>query len=327
LVSVIIPTIGRPVLLGKAVRSVLRQEVPPGWDLEVILGVSNPQVAGDVEAATALAGEDQRVRVALGPARGAAATRNAAIAEAGGSVFAFMDDDCQAQPGWLVAGLEAIESADLVQGTTRPEGDVPDHFHSVWVTPPSWLWETCNLVVRREWIERVGGFNEGWNEAGHQSNLFQFGEDVEIGWKMLRAGARLGTAPEALVHHAVVPRGYVGYLAYKAGIHRFPRLFRSTPEARRIFYRGYFVNQRHVALSVCAGLGLASLAARAAGRGSLSTALGLAAGATYLAPVGGELAKGHVDAAIEDLARRVPLETIEFACAVYGSIRWRRLLL
>ena len=314
-------------MLRAAVNSVVGQELPPGWQMELIVSVSDPRIQSDVDASISVAVTDSRIRVALSTGRGAAATRNAGIAEARGSVFAFMDDDCEAQPGWLVAGLAAIGSADLVQGATRPMTEVPRYHHSVWVSPPSWLWETCNLLVRRQFVERVGGFNETWNQAGRRGNLFQFGEDAEIGWKMVRAGARPNFAPDAVVYHAVVPRGHIGFLAYKAGIRRFPRLFRTTPEVRRVFYHGYFVNRRHVALTLCAALGLGSLVARKAHRDRASVALGASALVAYLAPAGPFVRRRDITGAVEELARQLPEETVEFVSALYGSIRWQRLLL
>lgn len=307
--------------------SVLRQEVPAGYALEVVIGVSDPSRRDDVATANAIAAREARVRVALGPGRGAAATRNAAVTVASGSLLAFIDDDCEAQPGWLNNSLEVLADADIVQGRTRPAADVPPYHHSISVDPPSWLWETCNLCIRRPWLERVGGFNENWNRAGRQGNLFQFGEDAELGWRMVRDGARPAFAPNAVVHHRVLPRTRAAYLAYKAGIRRFPQLLRSTPEVRRIFYLSYFVNSRHVVLTASTAAALLALAAPVAGRRRASRGLIFLAAAGLALPAWRQLAEGDVEGAVRLLAQQLPDDLVEFGGAVYGSMRWRRLLL
>jgi glycosyltransferase involved in cell wall biosynthesis len=324
LVSVVIPTLLRPDLLRKAVTSVLRQDLPAGWAVEVVIALSDPSSTSDVEAAADLA-RDPRVKVIPAPAPGAGAARNAGVAAAGGGALAFMDDDCEAQPGWLRAGLAALAQADLVQGRTAPAGEVPPFHHSLWVDPPSWLWESCNLFCSREAFERTSGFNIAWNAQGRLGN--QYGEDVEWGWAMIRGGARPGFARDALVHHEVVPRTFGGYLRYVSRMRVFPRLFRNTPEVRRIFYLGHFVDQRHVALTATAGMLAGAAATRAAGRQGLAGVMLGGAVATYLWPYRGMLISGRLRSAYSEFRFRGPKEAVEFAAVVYGSIRWRRILL
>ena len=92
-VSVIIPTTRRPLLVGRAVASVLAQTMA---DLEVIVVVDGP----NPETVAVLAGiADQRLRVILNdhPA-GAGAARNHGAAHACGAWFAFLDDDDEFLP-------------------------------------------------------------------------------------------------------------------------------------------------------------------------------------------------------------------------------------
>lgn len=324
LASVVIPTLRRPRLLTKAVASALAQDLAAGWEMEVVIAVSDPSSEDDVRAARALAA-DPRVRVALAPARGAGAARNAGVLAARGQAIAFIDDDCEAQPGWLREGLLALGEADLVQGRTAPATKLVGWDHSIRVDPPSWLWESCNLFCTREAFLRTDGFNPAWNAAGRMGH--QYGEDVEWGWAMVRQGARPGFAPGALVHHVVEARSFRGYLAYIARLRVFPRLIRTTPEVRRIFYRGYFVDQRHVALTGVAGLVVGSGTAGVAGARKLSLALLLAALVGYLWPYRRPLLRGRLRTVYGELRYRGPREATEFGAVVYGSIRWRRLLL
>lgn len=323
-VSVVIPTHHRPQGLRRAVSSALAQELPPGHQLEVVVVVSDGLAAADVAAAGELA-TDPRVLVVVSGRPGPAAARNAGMASAHGSWIALMDDDCIAETGWLLAGLEALAGADLAQGRTIPDGDVPRFHHSLWVDPPSYLWESCNLFVRREAVDRMGGFDEGFNPTARKGD--HFGEDAEWGWRLAGAGARTEAAPRALVRHAVRPRTFSDYLRYQARIRFFPRLFAAAPQARKRFYRRYFVSRRHVTIAAsAAGAGL-SLIAWITGARRIAAVLGGAATVTYLLPLRHPLRRFDLGGALDDLRWRLPSEAVEFAAAVYGSIRWRRLFL
>src|SRR5690606_18721020 len=50
----------------------------------------------------------------------------------------------------------------------------------------------CNMAFRREALLAVGGFDPQFRQAG---------DDVDICWRMLAAGRRLGYAPGAMVWH------------------------------------------------------------------------------------------------------------------------------
>ena len=93
-------------------------------------------------------------------ARGAARNRGAAAAK--GSLLAFTDADCEPAPSWLSRGLACLEEADLVQGAVRPTaGSEPGPFdHTVTVERRSGLFETANLLIRRDLFQRLGGFED-----------------------------------------------------------------------------------------------------------------------------------------------------------------------
>lgn len=318
LVSVIVPTYHRPLRLAMAVESILAQQLPEGHSLEVIIAVSDPHNEADVAATEELT-MDPRVRTVSAAGPGPARARNVGIAASSGSLLAFLDDDCVAQPGWLAAGIHALGKADLVQGRTTPEAEVPPLYHSVWVDPPSWLWESCNLLARREAVERAGLFDDAWNPTWRVGD--HFGEDAEWGWRMVRSGARPAFVPEALVHHAVEPRDLRGFLRYHAKVRHFPQLFRSAPEARRRFYHGYFVNRRHMVLTASAALFLVAGLSRLLGRrraAGFAGALGLAA---YVSPL-----RNPASALTTEMGYRTLAEAVEFVTLAYSSVRWRRVL-
>ncbi len=320
MVSVLVPTYRRPGGLATAVRSVLEQQLPPGSLIEVLVCVSDPAVGADMAAAAALAAADSRVRVVPAERPGPAAARNAGIAAARGEVIAFIDDDCRARPGWLATALEALRSADLVQGRTTPMGNhVGRHDHTLWVDPPSWLWETCNIVARREIIDRYGGFDDTVYPTGNPRD--HFGEDVEWGWRMVRSGARAAFVSASVVEHEVTRRGRAGHLRYKARARYLPWLFRVAPESRRHFPGRYFLSRRHAAVVASAALVGAGAVARSRRQRALGAALTAAGTATYLSP-----ARDIAIPWVESVLKLTLIEAVELGASVYGSLRWRRLL-
>lgn len=105
-VSVVIPTFGRPALVARAAATALGQTVPP---LEVLV-VADGHDPRTREAVEGLA--DQRCRYLELPVhQGASAARNMGVAEAGGTLVAFLDDDDEWLPTKLERQLAARASA------------------------------------------------------------------------------------------------------------------------------------------------------------------------------------------------------------------------
>lgn len=109
LISVVIPTRGRPALVMRAVRSVLRQTLA---HLESVVVVDGPD-AETVDALRAIA--DPRLRVVQLPAsRGGGGARNAGVEAARGEWVSFLDDDDEYLPDKLAVQLRAAEAAQAV---------------------------------------------------------------------------------------------------------------------------------------------------------------------------------------------------------------------
>jgi GT2 family glycosyltransferase len=166
------------------------------------------------------------VRWMRGPRRGPAANRNHGARAAAGEWLAFVDDDCEPQPGWLTALIGAAENIDVVEGRTLAPGATDSPFEEhVENSHGGVLW-SCNLAVRAEAFEGLGGFDEDFLEAG--------GEDMEFAWRVARAGLRVRFAPEALVHHPPRRIGWDG-LWRRTWMIRWMSLYRiKTGQVRRL---------------------------------------------------------------------------------------------
>ena len=138
---------------------------------------------------------------------GPAFARNRGWEAATAPHLAFTDDDCDIDPGWLAAGLAALQADErlgIVQGRTllpRDEASIPRTAWTVYrlIEAPTPWFEGCNLFLRRDALEAAGGFDEG---------IRWFGEDTSLGWAVLAAGWERGFAPEAIVRHDLVERGW-----------------------------------------------------------------------------------------------------------------------
>jgi len=188
-ITVVIPTCRRPAMLAHCLRT-----IPTGTDVVV------SDDGGDEETRSLMAREFPHIRFVAGPRHGPAANRNNGARAAEGDWLAFIDDDCEAQPGWLEAIVKASPEADVVEGRTVAPGatDSPLEEH-VENLRGGVLW-SCNLAVERKAFLALGSFDEDFLEAG--------GEDMEFAWRVARAGLRVKFVPEALVHH---PPRYIGW--------------------------------------------------------------------------------------------------------------------
>lgn len=106
LVSVVIPTYRRPLLVKRAVQSALAQTINP---IEVIVAIDGPNEATQEVLATL---DDPRLKVIELPTnQGCAAARNAGVAVAKAKWIAHLDDDDEWMPQKLERQLEAVSNS------------------------------------------------------------------------------------------------------------------------------------------------------------------------------------------------------------------------
>jgi GT2 family glycosyltransferase len=189
--SVVIPTCDRPESLAACLARLAPGVQTLGFGLyEVIVTDDGRQIRAEQELGKTF----PWVRWVVGPKRGPAANRNNGAKSALGPWLAFIDDDCLPEPIWLAAIAEDLASGlDLVEGKTAcPDArDTPFQEH-VENLNGGLLW-SCNMGIRREAFEELGGFDEDFIQAG--------GEDMEFAWRAKRAKLAQLFEPKALVIH------------------------------------------------------------------------------------------------------------------------------
>jgi GT2 family glycosyltransferase len=144
--------------------------------------------------------------------RGLGISQNAAVARARYPMIAIIDDDCVADRRWLhviedtftaapnLAALTGRVLAQKVDGERRyPVSLRAGGVRADFCRPCSpWLVGSGNnFAVRREWFDRIGGCDErlGPGSPG------QGGVDMDLFYRLLRAGASMRYEPAALVFH------------------------------------------------------------------------------------------------------------------------------
>ena len=217
-------------------------------------------------------------------ARNPGKRRNLASRQAKGSVFAFLDDDAEAEPGWLAAGIRALENAevaggpdlgppgapylervsDLLLATSWIGSGVPAHERRAPEGPVRSPHDValCNLFVRRDAYEALGGLDE---------SLGYVGEDTDFVNRALARGQRVRLDPAVRVRHRRRPFPG-GYLAQR---------WRYRVKTGRLFVeRPGLYSRRRMAAFLSAGF-LASGGAAVFGMPFLVPAAVAYAGATW----------------------------------------------
>ena len=237
IVSVIVPARDAAATLPRTLAALVAQQCAGGFEVIVVDDGSSDATAQIVRDT------GPPVTLVQQPALGPGVARNRGVEAAQTTRLAFCDADVVPAPGWLAAGVAALDAADLVQGrvTPDPRAALGPFDRTLWINSEVGLWETANLFVTRAAFEDAGGFVE-WIRPRRGKAL---AEDVWFGYRALRTGARRAFCAGALAHHAVFARGWRGYVAERARLRFFPAMVARMPELRRAFlHRSAFLNER-----------------------------------------------------------------------------------
>jgi glycosyltransferase involved in cell wall biosynthesis len=232
-VSVIIPTYNRREYVQEAINSVLSQTYT---NYEIIV-VDDGSTDG---TAAALARYGNRIRFLAQPNSGVAAARNSGIQASKGTLIAFLDADdlfTSIHLATLTAILDrsGAEAPDWVGGTWRyidaagtPLTSVAGQSEHPDLTTRgllfSWPVQPSGVLVRRQWLEKVGGFDQTLSRA----------EECDLWLRLAHAGCKMQWTTEvvcAVRLHAGQKSRHV--LMHRASVLAFLESFFSRPDVGR----------------------------------------------------------------------------------------------
>src|SRR5581483_11417986 len=202
LVSVVVPTFGRPTLLERCLQALLAQNfAPESYEIIIVDDAACKQTRMQVEQhAGWAAGQGRSVSyLSTSGACGPAAARNLGWRAARGGIIAFTDDDCLPTSDWLSAGVAPFtDDVMAVSGRIRvPLSGTPTDYEYDTSHLEDSEFATANCFYRREALLAVGGFDERFKTAWR--------EDSDLFFLMLEHGFRCQTCEAAVVVHPVRP--------------------------------------------------------------------------------------------------------------------------
>ena len=196
-VSVVVCSYNGAATLESCLDSLMRLEYP---DYEVIL-VDD----GSTDHTPEIAAQFPAVQYLHQANRGLSVARNVGARAATGELVAYTDSDCVVDEYWLLQLVQAKQhqQVEAIGGPNIPPSSDGWTAKCVAASPggPSHVMLNdceaehipgCNMAFDREKLLALGGFDPQFRAAG---------DDVDICWRFLDAGYRIGYAPGAMVWH------------------------------------------------------------------------------------------------------------------------------
>jgi glycosyltransferase involved in cell wall biosynthesis len=227
--SVLICTYNRARLLEETLAALAAAAQPEGCTVEIVIVDNNS--SDDTAAVVRRAAGRSRwpIQYALETAQGKSYALNRGLSVAHGEVLALTDDDVLPAEDWLVRIVEQFRAAGVVFvfGKVLPRWEVPPP-PELLTTPARDIWGPlalidygdeparydaasfgykrlpigANLAVRRDAIERIGGWR---TDLGKVDNSLIAGEDHELCVRLYSAGLYSGLYDPAVVVRHFVP--------------------------------------------------------------------------------------------------------------------------
>ncbi len=139
------------------------------------------------------------------PNKGLGVARNVGMQAARGEIIAYTDSDCVVDPHWLMLMVRSMTENNFdgcggpnyaphedgwVEACCAASPGAPCHV--LVAEDRAEHLAGCNMVFTRAALTKVGGFDPQFMAAG---------DDVDVCWRMLGAGLKLGFSPAAFVWH------------------------------------------------------------------------------------------------------------------------------
>ncbi|MCK2216450.1 glycosyltransferase [Actinomadura sp. ATCC 31491] len=225
MITVVIPTIGRPTL-ARTIAAV-------GSGVPVVVVDDRPDPAGTQRRGSGTVGDGggsqprefgmptvlrylpAHVRLVRSGGKGPAAARNVGWRAADTPWVVFLDDDVIPEPGWADAvWKDLVDLPEDVAGSQGRivvplPGDRPPtdgERHTAGLSDASWV--TADMAYRRAALAALGGFDERFPRA--------YREDADLALRMTRAGHRL-VRGERVTRHPVRQDGFWASVRFQRG--------------------------------------------------------------------------------------------------------------
>jgi cellulose synthase/poly-beta-1,6-N-acetylglucosamine synthase-like glycosyltransferase len=120
--------------------------------------------------------------------------RNTGVRSSTGEIIVFTDAGCRPGPGWLRSLIDPLFCDEQVTaGRAVTTSHTPGLYGNAMelVGSSDYLSEcpTINMAFHREAFDAIGGFDE----------KFSYGSDIDFSWRLVNAGYRIRSVPEAVV--------------------------------------------------------------------------------------------------------------------------------
>lgn len=233
LISVVVPTCGRPFLLQRCLEALAAQSLEPRR-YEIV--VADDGRESSAEQVVALMRGRGRLRIHYLPVthhHGPAAARNLGWRVARGRLIAFTDDDTIADRHWLEWGIAAFSEgvAGVWGRIVVPLPATPTDYERDVAGLSRSEAATANCFYRRSVLEATRGFDECFETAWR--------EDSDLFFTVLERCGRVIHEPRAVVVHPVRPASWGVSLSqqrksmYNALLYKkHPRLYRERIQAK-----------------------------------------------------------------------------------------------
>lgn len=194
---------------------------------------------------------------------GVSAARNAACQLAKGNIFAFIDDDAMAEPGWIEQIRKTFEDQTIscAGGPVIPvfeKGTVPEQWH--WIigcTGTSTRPICSNMAIRSRDLLLQGGFPENLGRIKYNLSI---GEETDLILKLESSHNKVVWEPNMVVRHwcphTRTQWGYILTRAYKEGLGKAIISQRHPMAVERQFLKHYLTHPDIYTVPVLSAIGI-----------------------------------------------------------------------
>jgi len=214
-VSIVVPVYNAEKTLKDCIYSLLKMDYK---DYEIIF-VDDGSTDSSKKIITDFANKYEHIRLLEQMHRGPASARNLGIRNSSGKIVFFTDSDCIVPINWVKSILEYFgdKSIGAVGGSLTPvsTNSIYEVFdqkrrENLYGTKKKFVdaLPTCNLAVRREILEKIGGFDESFKYAS--------AEDYDLCYRIRRFGYKILYVPKiSVMHHhpqnfkTILRKGYI----------------------------------------------------------------------------------------------------------------------